>query len=58
MAWDDLVCATTPAPEFDIPNDKSAREKLLDILGVSEIPVSMTDENGETVTVLVLGRMG
>lgn len=57
MAWDENVCANSPAPEFQIPKDKSAKDELLEILGYEEIPISETDVNGRTVTAYVLGRV-
>lgn len=57
MAWDENVCAESPAPEFDIPEDKSAKEILLEILGYEEITISKTDANGDIVTAYVLGRV-
>lgn len=57
MAWDENVCANTPAPEFDIPEDESMKDKILEVLGYEEIPISETDVNGRTVTAYVLGRV-
>lgn len=57
MAWDENVCANTPAPKFDIPEDTSAKDELLALLGYEEIPISETDVNGRTVTAYVLGRV-
>lgn len=49
MAWDENVCANSPAPEFDIPKDKSAKEVLLEILGYEEATVTI---DGEEMTIL------
>lgn len=57
MAWDENVCANSPAPDIIIPEDKTAKEKLLEILGYEEIEISETDVNGETVRAYVPGRV-
>lgn len=57
MAWDENVCANTPAPEFDIPEDESIKEQILKALGYEEIEISETDANGTTVRAYVLGRV-
>lgn len=57
MAWDEKVCANTPAPEFEIPEDKIFRENMLEKMGYHEIPISITGENGNTVTAYVAGRI-
>lgn len=49
MAWDENVCANSPAPEFDIPEDKSAKEILLEILGYEEATVTI---DGKEMTIL------
>lgn len=51
-------CDTTPAPEFTIPEDKTFREKMLEKMGYEEIPLSITDVDGKTISVLVTGRRG
>lgn len=57
MAFDFNVCANTPAPEFVIPEDMSARDRILAMMGYVEIPISITDEGGNTVEVRVAGRV-
>lgn len=53
MAWDENVCANSPAPEFDIPEDKSAKEILLEILGYEEVEVTVTiDGEEKEITIL------
>lgn len=53
MAWDENVCANSPAPEFDIPEDKSAKEILLEILGYEETEITViSGGKEETITVL------
>jgi len=53
MAWDENVCANSPAPEFDIPEDKSAKEILLEILGYEEAEVTVTiDGEEKEITIL------
>lgn len=41
---------TPPAP-------KSAKDNLMEALGVQEIELTMTNDNGEKVTAIVLGRI-
>lgn len=57
MAWDENVCANTPAPEFTIPEDESFKDQILKALGYKEIEISETDKNGTTVRAWVLGRV-
>lgn len=53
MAWDENVCANSPAPEFDIPEDKSAKEILLEILGYEEATVTVKiDGEEKEITIL------
>ena len=53
MAWDENVCANSPAPEFDIPKDKSAKEILLEILGYEEAKVTVKiDGEEKEITIL------
>lgn len=56
MAWDENVCANSPAPEFDIPADKTLKELFLEAMGWEEIPISAIDSEGQDATVLVVGR--
>ena len=51
------VCAKSPAPEFEIPEDMSARDRILAMLGYQEIPLSITDEDGNKVMAYVAGRV-
>lgn len=57
MAWDENVCANSPAPTFTVPEDKTAKEKLLELLGYEEIEISETNVDGQTVRAFVLGRV-
>lgn len=53
MDWDENVCANSPAPEFTIPKDKTAKEILLEILGYEETEITVTiDGEEKTITVL------
>ena len=54
MAWDENVCANTPAPEFTIPEDESLKDQILDILGYEEQTITTQDEDGNEITVTVL----
>ncbi len=56
MSWDENVCAKSPAPEFEIPEDESVLEQLLEAIGYTEIEVSATDSCGGTVTITVIGK--
>lgn len=51
------VCAKSPAPEFEIPADETYREHMLAKMGYQEIEISKTDDEGETITVMVVGRV-
>lgn len=55
MAWDENVCANSPAPEFQIPKDKSAKEILLEILGYEEATLTV-EQDGEEVTMTILRK--
>lgn len=56
MAWDENVCANTPAPEFDIPEDESIKEQILSILGYKETTIVTQDEEGNEITITVLAK--
>lgn len=51
------VCAKSPAPTFEIPEDKTFRGRMLELMGYQEIEISETDENGRTVRAYVVGRI-
>lgn len=49
-------CSGT-GPYIDPPAPKGQKERLMEILGVEEVEISMTNEQGEETTAIVLGRM-
>ena len=55
MAWDENVCANSPAPEFDIPEDTTAKDAILNILGYEEVNITLTEE-GKEVTMTILRK--
>lgn len=55
MAWDENVCANSPAPEFDIPEDTTAKDAILNILGYEEATITVT-QDGEEVTMTILRK--
>lgn len=44
-------------PHIVPPAPKGDREKIMEILGVEEVEITMTNEDGENVTAIVLGRI-
>lgn len=45
------------APHITPPAPKGQKEKLMEILGVEEIEITMTSEQGVVTTAIVLGRI-
>lgn len=45
------------APHIVPPAPKSQKDRLMEILGVEEIEISMTNEQGVVTTAIVLGRI-
>lgn len=54
--WDEQVCAESPAPEFEIPEDQTFLEQFLEMIGYQEIEIQTEDADGNPITIVVLGR--
>lgn len=51
------VTITPPEEDDPTPSGSMTKDEILETLGYTEVPITVTGSNGEKVTVVVAGRV-